>query len=86
MLDFNLYLSPFATFAAAIAPGGGDDQPARLVTQDRACMVPAIPPSGLGFTTGGFTGVNQDWDAAGTPPSAPRCSEVRCGRATAISK
>lgn len=68
VLDFNLYLSPFATFAAAIAPGGGDDQPARLVTQDRACMVPAIPPSGLGFTTGGFTGVNQDWDAAGTPP------------------
>jgi hypothetical protein len=68
VLDFNLYLSPFATFAAAIAPGGGDDQPARLVTQDRACTVPAIPPGGLAFSTSGFTGPNQDWDPAGTPP------------------
>lgn len=69
VLDFNLYLSPFATFAAAIAPGGGDDQPARLVTQDRACTVPAIPQAGLAFSTSGFTGANQDWDSAGTSPA-----------------
>jgi hypothetical protein len=68
VLSFNLYLGPFATFAAAIAPGGGDDQPARLVTQDRACTLPSIPPGGLAFSTTGFTGVNQDWDTAGTPP------------------
>ena len=69
VLSFNLYLGPFATFAAAIAPGGGDDQPARLVTQDRACTLPSIPPGGLAFSTTGFTGVNQDWDTAGTPPA-----------------
>ena len=68
VLDFNLYMSPFATFAAAIAPGNGDDQPARLVTQDRSCTVPAIPPGGLAFSTTGFTGANQDWDSFGTPP------------------
>lgn len=65
--QLNLYLSPFATFAAAIAPGGGDDQPARLVTQDPGCTVPEIPSAGLPFTTAAFTGPNQDWDAAGTP-------------------
>lgn len=68
-LDFNLYLSPFATFAAAIASGGGDDQPARLVTQDRSCTVPAIPAGGLAFSTSGFTGANQDWDSSGTTPA-----------------
>jgi hypothetical protein len=67
-LDFNLYLSPFATFAAAIAPGGDDGQPARILTQDRSCTVPAIPAAGLGFTTAGFTRENQDWDPTGTPP------------------
>jgi hypothetical protein len=69
VLDFNLYLSPFATFAAAIAPGGDDGEPARLVTQDRSCTVPAIPARGLPFSTTGFTGANQDWDSAGTPPA-----------------
>lgn len=66
--QLNLYLSPFATFAAAIAPGGGDDQSARLVTQDPGCTVPEIPSAGLPFTTAAFTGPNQDWNAAGTPP------------------
>jgi hypothetical protein len=69
VLDFNLYMSPFATFAAAIASGGGDDQPARLVTQDRSCTVPAIPAGGLAFSTSGFTGANQDWDSSGTTPA-----------------
>jgi hypothetical protein len=69
VLDFNLYMSPFATFAAAIASGSGDDQPARLVTQDRSCTVPAIPAGGLAFSTSGFTGANQDWDSTGTAPA-----------------
>lgn len=69
VLDFNLYMSPFATFAAAVAPGGDDTQPARLVTQDRSCTVPAIPAGGLDLSTTGFTGANQDWDSVGTLPA-----------------
>jgi hypothetical protein len=69
VLDFNLYMSPFATFAAAVALGGDDTQPARLVTQDRSCTVPAIPAGGLALSTTGFTSANQDWDSAGTSPA-----------------
>jgi hypothetical protein len=68
VLSFNLYLGPFATFAAAIAPGGDDGQPARLLTQERSCSVPQIPASGFPTSLSGFTGANQDWDTAGTPP------------------
>jgi hypothetical protein len=65
----NLYLAPFATFAAAIAPGVDDSQPAQILTQDRSCAVPAIPFWGFPTSVAGFTGPNQDWDTAGTPPA-----------------
>lgn len=66
--QLNLYLSPFATFSAAVAAGGDDGQPARLLTGDPSCTVPPVPAAGFAFTTTAFTGPNQDWDSAGTPP------------------
>lgn len=46
VLDFNLYLSPFDVWTAAISLS---DLGARLVTNDNSCTVPAIPPEGVEF-------------------------------------
>jgi hypothetical protein len=55
VLDFNLYLSPFDVWTAAVISSGpeGTDPaaapPARLITSDRSCTVPAIPADGVDF-------------------------------------
>lgn len=46
VLDFNLYLSPFDVWTAAVvASGSGAADPAALVTRDRSCTVPSIAPN-----------------------------------------
>src|SRR5688500_4965089 len=59
VLDFNLYLSPFDVWTAAVtqAAAGG---PARIVTTDRSCTVPAIPAPGENFRNFAYTGSFQD--------------------------
>jgi hypothetical protein len=48
VLDFNLYMSPFDVWVAAVAPSGTG---AQLLTNDNSCTVPAIPheerPTGI---------------------------------------
>lgn len=58
-LDFNLYLGPFASWRAAVTVVG-EAGPARLITADRACTVPAIPQEGIPFHAGDYTGVRDD--------------------------
>jgi hypothetical protein len=48
VLDFNLYLSPFDVWTAAIV-ADGTDGPGRLITSDTSCTAPAIPAGGVDF-------------------------------------
>jgi len=55
VLDFNLYMSPFDVWVAAVGPtsAGG----AAVFTNDNSCTVPAIPkPGGQAFRTAAFDG------------------------------
>lgn len=50
VLDFNLYLSQFDVWVAALTrAGAGATDPARLVTPDLSCTVPQIPAGGVNF-------------------------------------
>ena len=62
VLDFNLYLSPNDVWTAAIVPGPGAADPARMVTADNSCTQPVgnLPVANGGepfrnfnYTTGG---------------------------------
>jgi hypothetical protein len=61
VLDFNLYLSEFDVWTGAVI-STADDAPARLVTNDRSCTVPAIPAGGVDFRNYEYTrpGFNDD--------------------------
>jgi hypothetical protein len=48
VLDFNLYLSPFDVWTAAIV-ADGTTGPGRLITSDTSCTAPAIPAGGVDF-------------------------------------
>jgi hypothetical protein len=48
VLDFNLYLSPYDVWSAAIV-ADGTDGPGRLITSDTSCTAPAIPAGGVAF-------------------------------------
>ncbi len=55
VLDFNLYMSPFDVWTAAIVSDGAEGTdpaaapPARIFTSDTSCTVPAIPAAGEPF-------------------------------------
>src|SRR4029077_6522816 len=54
VLDFNLFLSPFDVWTAAIIPFGpavtGSPAPgAGITTADRSCTIPKIPSAGVAF-------------------------------------
>jgi len=72
VLDFNLYMSPFDVWTAAITSSGPEGtNPAaapagRLSTGDRSCTVPAIPAGGVDF----FNFEYARPDATGTVPKA----------------
>jgi hypothetical protein len=44
VLDFNLFLSPYGVWTAAILPSSGNTGGARVATLDRSCTLPALPP------------------------------------------
>jgi hypothetical protein len=48
VLDFNLYLSPFDVWTAAVVPDGTTG-PGRLITSDTSCTTPSIPAGGVDF-------------------------------------
>jgi len=59
VLDFNLYLSPYDVWVAAIyAPSA--TSAATLITPDTSCTVPKIPTAGVAFKTAGFSGAFDD--------------------------
>ena len=55
VLDFNLYLSPWDVWTGAVISSGAEGTspaaapPARLITNDKSCTVPAIPAAGVDF-------------------------------------
>jgi hypothetical protein len=59
VLDFNLYLSPFDVWTAAVTQSGATG-PGRLFTSDRSCTVPAIPAAGVDFRNFAYTGTFDD--------------------------
>jgi hypothetical protein len=59
VLDFNLYLSQFDVWAAAIT-GGATTGPGILLTGDTSCTVPALPAAGVPFRNYQYSGTNND--------------------------
>ena len=61
VLDFNLYLSPKDVWTAAVtASGAAATDPAKVVTTDKSCTVPAIPATGVNFRNGAYNGKDQN--------------------------
>lgn len=59
VLDFNLYLSPFDVWTAAVT--SSDETGAGILsTADTSCTVPTIPASGVAFRNFAYTGTNDD--------------------------
>lgn len=59
VLEFNVYLPPFATWTAAIHAVDAEG-PGRILSPERVCTVPTIAPSGQPFLDFFFTGTNAD--------------------------
>jgi hypothetical protein len=72
VLDFNLYMSPFDVWVAAVAPSGTG---AQLLTNDNSCTVPAIPHVGVPFRTSAFDGSIASQPKDGGPTSLLRTRE-----------
>ena len=65
VLDFNLFLSAYDVWTAAIIPspsGGG----ARVATADRSCTLPAIPAGGQDFVNFAYSGGSADDKGGGS--------------------
>jgi len=73
VLDFNLYMSPFDVWVAAVAPttAGG----AAILTNDNSCTVPPIPAAGVPFRTGAFDGGVPSLGKDGGPTNLARTRE-----------
>ena len=64
VLDFNLFLSAYDVWTAAVLPstaGGG----ARVATLDRSCTLPALPANGQDFVNYAYSGGGSPNDDAG---------------------
>ena len=72
VLDFNLYLSPFDVWVAAVAESGSG---AAVFTNDNSCTVPALPAAGQPFRTGAFDGSIASQPADGGPKTLARTRE-----------
>ncbi len=72
-LDFNLYLSPFDVWAAAVVPVNGLDatQGAKLITVDNSCTTPSFKANGyqLAFSNAAYAGIDAE------SPSLDRTNE-----------
>ena len=56
VLDFNVFLSPFDVWTAAITPGpvinpGGGQGGGHISTTDKSCTIPTFPAAGVDFRT-----------------------------------
>jgi hypothetical protein len=60
VLDFNLYLSPFDVWTAAVIPTDATNGAARLVTADRSCTTPIITATNATFRNNFYTGTQDD--------------------------
>jgi hypothetical protein len=63
VLDFNLFLSPYDVWTAALTPDvavGGGLGGGRLTTADKSCTIPAIPSGGVPFVNFGYAASNAD--------------------------
>jgi len=72
VLDFNLYMSPFDVWVAAVAPLATG---AEVLTNDNSCTVPPIPAAGVAFRTGAFDGSIAGQPKDGGPTSLVRTRE-----------
>lgn len=65
VLDFNLWLSPNDVWTGAVIPADATTSSnARLITGDKSCTNPAIPPAGIDFRNYAYVGASAD--GAGT--------------------
>lgn len=70
VLDFNLYMSPFDTWAGAVFDEGAQGTgPGNLVTGDTSCTVPRLVGN-VPFRNYAYTGPNQDFPSNNTAPPA----------------
>jgi hypothetical protein len=58
VIDFNLYLSPYDMWTAALSTA--DDGGTKLTTSDNSCTVPAIPSAGIPFRNYEYSGQKAD--------------------------
>jgi len=65
VLDFNLYLSPYDMWTAAVVDTGTG---AKVITADKSCTTPAIPADGQAFVNYAYTGTVDSEDKI---PGAP---------------
>jgi len=65
VLDFNLYLSPYDMWTAAVVDTGTG---AKVITADKSCTTPAIPAGGQAFVNYAYTGTVDNEDKI---PGAP---------------
>jgi len=72
VLDFNLYMSPFDVWVAAVAPTASG---AAVLTNDNSCTVPPIPTAGQPFRTSAFDGSISSQPKDGGPTSLSRTRE-----------
>lgn len=63
VLDFNLYLSPFDVWTAAVTASGTGTAAGQLTTTDTSCTVPAIPAGGVAFRNFAYAGTGSNDDA-----------------------
>jgi hypothetical protein len=62
VLSFNLYLSPYDAWTAALVPTA---EGGRLVTTDRSCTDPVIDATGIDLSASSFQGANDDANGSG---------------------
>jgi hypothetical protein len=72
VLDFNLYMSAFDVWVAAVAPTASG---AAVLTNDNSCTVPVIPAVGQPFRTSAFDGGIASQPKDGGPTSLTRTRE-----------
>jgi hypothetical protein len=78
VLDFNVYLGPYATWAGEVGNRGGADAPASIITRDSGCTVPAfsaLAGSGgalyLDFSDASYAGTNVSTGPTGNSDGGP---------------
>ncbi len=62
VLDFNVYLSPFDVWTAAVVPSTDGSGGSKMVTSDNSCMVPSVKE--LPFVNYAYSGTAADGEVA----------------------